>query len=517
MSYILGFDASTQSLSATLVDAQSLKVSEELSVNFGKDLPQYNSPAGYILDGAGGQVHSNPLMWLDALDLLFERITDQGWKLSEVIALSGSGQQHGSVYLNDKFESAVESLSSNESLSEQLECCLARSSSPIWMDNTTATECAEITATVGGSELVCEKSGSVMTARFTGPQIRKFSKLDPKSYEETTTIHLVSSWFASLFAGKNAAIDAGDAAGMNLLNLDSGEWDQQLVQATADNLLGKLPSVAKPLSVIGAVSSYFVEKYGLNEECQVAVWSGDNPCSLVGMGASQPGNMVISLGTSYTLFAAMDKPVTDPNGFGHVFGNPIGGFMSLICFKNGSLAREQIKKTKSVDWSNFGNDYLDQTSAGNEGKVMLPFYETEITPLHNEPVVATNNWSLEDEDAAVQIRACIEGQVLNMKLHSEWLGSSPKKVLLTGGGSNSQQICQIVADVFQADVARLTSTASASLGAAMMAGVATKTCNLEDLERSLCQTSEVISPNRQAAPVYASAQEKFTKLLNSFN
>jgi len=171
---------------------------------------------------------------LVALDLLFERITDQGWKLSEVIALSGSGQQHGSVYLNDKFESAVESLSSNESLSEQLECCLARSSSPIWMDNTTATECAEITATVGGSELVCEKSGSVMTARFTGPQIRKFSKLDPKSYEETTTIHLVSSWFASLFAGKNAAIDAGDAAGMNLLNLDSGEWDQQLVQATAE-------------------------------------------------------------------------------------------------------------------------------------------------------------------------------------------------------------------------------------------------------------------------------------------
>jgi xylulokinase len=39
----------------------------------------------------------------------------------------------------------------------------------------------------------------------------------------------------------------------------------------------------------------------------------------------------------------MDSPCTDPRGYGHVFGNPAGRFMSLICFKNGSLAREKIR------------------------------------------------------------------------------------------------------------------------------------------------------------------------------
>ena len=67
------------------------------------------------------------------------------------------------------------------------------------------------------------------------------------------------------------------------------------------------------------------------------------------MGASSPGKLVISLGTSDTLFAAMPEPRTDPNGFGHVFGNPLGGFMSLICFLNGSLARERVKEDYGLE------------------------------------------------------------------------------------------------------------------------------------------------------------------------
>ena len=130
---------------------------------------------------------------------------------------------------------------------------------------------------------------------------------------------------------------------MNLLNLVSGDWDQDLLEATAPDLRGKLPPAQPSATVAGKVSGFFVEKYGLNPGCEVVLFSGDNPCSLVGMGASRPGKVVISLGTSDTLFAAMPEPRTDPKGFGHVFGNPMGGFMSLICFLNGSLARERVK------------------------------------------------------------------------------------------------------------------------------------------------------------------------------
>ena len=71
------------------------------------------------------------------------------------------------------------------------------------------------------------------------------------------------------------------------------------------------------------------------------------------MGASSSGKVVISLGTSDTFFAAMKDIHTDPNGSGHVFGNPskfcslenagnnnnVGSqtkYMTLQCFLNGS-------------------------------------------------------------------------------------------------------------------------------------------------------------------------------------
>jgi len=521
MSYVLGFDASTQSFSATLVDSSSLVVIGEITVNFGADLPQYNAPSGFIPDdsqGGTGEVHANPLMWLDALDLLMSRIVAEQWPLAEVVAICGSGQQHGSVYLNSQFEQVLGVLSPELSLAEQIKNTLSRATSPIWMDNSTRIECDEIAAAVGGDDRVCAISGSIAIERFTGPQIRKFAKMQPAAYASTQYIHLVSSFFASIFAGKSAAIDTGDGAGMNLMNLATQDWDAELVAATAEGLGAKLPVVAKPHTPIGSIANYFVSKYGFNSEAKVYAWSGDNPCSLVGMGASTAGKMIISLGTSYTLFAAMDKPLTAPNGFGHVFGNPMGGYMSLICFKNGSLAREEVRKSKQteqeeqLDWAKFGTDYLAQTPVGNDGKLMLPFYEPEITPLMALDNPATNDWSLEDESAAVQIRACLEGQFLNMRVHSEWLGDKPSQILLTGGGSKSDEICQIAADIFGAQVVRMQIAGSASLGAAIMAGVASKQASLEQFELALCQLDHEASISPDEA-----AHQKYNQLMPAFN
>merc|ERR1719183_2546274 len=137
---------------------------------------------------------------------------------------------------------------------------------------------------------------------------------------------------------------------MNLLNLQTGTWDEDLLNATAPNLGEKLPGVVGGDTVVGQVAPYFVSKYGFAEGVKVVVFTGDNPSSLVGMGASSPGKVVVSLGTSDTFFAAMDKPHTDPGGCGHVFGNPTGGHMTLQCFTNGSLARDKVRTQVGLDW-----------------------------------------------------------------------------------------------------------------------------------------------------------------------
>jgi xylulokinase len=507
----LGLDSSTQSLSAVIIDPANGRIAASSSVNFGIDLPDYGAPSGFIPGGKNGEVHSDPRMWLDALDLLFKRlsaVTD----LSRIEIVAGSGQQHGSVYVGEGFDAAAMNLDPSRSLAEQLGKELSRESSPIWMDTSTGAECAEITSAIGGAAEVCARSGSIAVERFTGPQIRKFSKTDPAAYAATARIHLVSSFIASVLAGKPMPIDFGDGAGMNLLNLAGLGWDSELLEATAPGLGSKLLPPASCLRPLGTVSGYFSTKYGISRSCRVCPFTGDNPASLVGMGATTPGQVVISLGTSDTFFAAMTEPKTDPQGFGHVFGNPAGGFMSLICFRNGSLAREALRDELGADWSAFEKEALAATVDSAGKNLTLPFYGAEITPRHDFETPVTHFSG--EPTPALRIRSLLEGQFLNMKLHSEWMGVATESIRLTGGASKNDGIAQLVADVFQAPVERLEVANSAALGAALIAAAAGGH-DLVGLEGVFCKPAadSRLLPDTNLAGNYSTALANFRKLL----
>jgi xylulokinase len=513
----LGLDSSTQSLTAVLIDPQSGQIRCQLSVNFGADLPKYLAPSGFIPGGPDGQVHANPLMWLEALDLLFSRLS-AATDLSQVKLIAGSGQQHGSVYLDSSFNDRLTALDSAAELAPQLAPALTRATSPIWMDTSTAVECAEITDKLGGSHEVCRRSGSIAIERFTGPQIRRFYKSDPAAYERTQHIHLVSSFIASVIAGKSVPVDFGDGAGMNLLSLSKLGWDTELLVATAPDLAARLTPPATTTAIQGLVSPYFVMKYGFSPSCRTALFTGDNPASLVGMGATTPGNVVISLGTSDTSFAAMPGPKTDPNGYGHVFGNPAGGFMSLICFRNGSLAREALRDQLKLDWSAFDRDALGQTATAAGSNLMLPFFGPEITPRHDftGPVFQGSENFESGNHPGLQVRALLEGQFLNMRLHSQWMEVKAERIRLTGGASKNDGIAQMVADVFQAPVERFDVSNSAALGAALIAAAADGH-NLSALEEIFCKASpgSSLQPNPALATTYDGALDRFQTLLHA--
>jgi xylulokinase len=518
MSQVLGIDASTQSITAVLVDLAEGKVVAESSINFGAALPGYRAPHGYIQGGTDGEVHADPCMWLDGLDLLLETMQADGVDFSRVEAVSGAGQQHGSVYLNADWFARIGELDPRHDLSDQLRGCLARATSPIWMDTSTTAECAEIAAAVGGQQRVCELSGSHAVERFTGPQIRRFAKTDAPGYVATKRIHLVSSFIASIFAGRDAPIDTGDGAGMNLMNLSALEWDSHLLAATADGLAERMPELLPSNTVIGTISPYF-SRYGFSRDARVIAFTGDNNSSLVGMGASQPGTVVISLGTSDTFFAAMPQARTDPNGYGHVFGNPLGGYMTLQCFRNGSLARERIKEQFELSWREFDETVFAETAAGNEGNFMLPFFEAEITPRvdSRKPLLFGSDAFLRGNDRYAMVRACVEGQFLNMALHAGWMGLQPEVLLLTGGAAKSPGISKVVADVFGVPVARLDVTSSVALGAALRAANTGCGTPLADLEKAFCCPVEgtQVQPDARAHEVYKSMMPAFSAAIES--
>jgi xylulokinase len=178
------------------------------------------------------------------------------------------------------------------------------------------------------------------------------------------------------------------------------------------------------------------------------------------------GRIATSLGTSDTLFGLMKEPRVDPSGTGHVFGSPTGDFMGLTCFSNGSLARERIRQRFGLGWDDLSR-LLDSTPPGNEGKVLIPWFEPEITP----PVLAprVHRYRLSPDDAAGNVRGVIEAQMMAMALHSRWMEIDIDTIHATGGAAVNTGILQVMADVFGANVYRFPVSNSAALGAALRA------------------------------------------------
>jgi xylulokinase len=510
----LGLDSSTQSLSAVVIDLDARRVIYEKSLNFDRALPHYKTRNGVLSNRDPLVKHSSPLLWADALDLLFAEMKRDGVAFGEILAVSGSGQQHGSVYLNDKAAKVLANLNPKKSLLENLRGVFARQTSPIWMDSSTAKECAEIRQKLGGIKYTASRTGSDAFERFTGPQIRKFFKTEPKAYAKTYSIALVSSFMASLLAGKISAIDFGDGAGMNLMDIRKKIWDMDALKATAPSLKLKLPPLAPSGQVIGKVSNYFVEKFGLNPDALATTWTGDNPASVIGLGLIKPGQVAISLGTSDTFFGTMEKCQTDENGEGHVFGSPTGGYMTLICFKNGSLAREKIREHYKIsDWEKFG-ELLEQTKPGNDGGILLPWFEAEIVPRVNKPGI--HRFDLDAKNVAANCRAIFEAQMLSMRLHSQWMNVSPEKIFATGGASNDLALLQVMADVMNCRVERIEVSKSAALGAALQAAhgwlaAAGKNPKWEKLVAGFTAPipNSEIRPDKKAARIYDKLIEKY--------
>jgi len=464
MSYFLGLDCSTQSLTAILIDFDLKRVIYRNCINFDEDLPHYNTRNGVITLENEKIVHSYPLMWVEALELVFKKLKQSKNLIGKIKAISGSAQQHGTVYLNNKFERSLKDLDANNTLAEQLKKTFSRETSPIWMDSSTAQQCEEIREQLGGRESSIRILGSNIIERFSSPQIRKFYEENKKGYQETNKIHLVSSFMASILLGKNAPIDHGDGAGMNLMNIKTKEWDNLAIKATAPNLINKLPPLVNSYDIIGTISPYFVKKYGFSSETLLVAWSGDNPNSLIGVGLIEKGKVAISLGTSDTYFGYLKNLYLDLKGEGHVFCAPTGDYMSLICFKNGSLARDQIREKFNLTWNEFSN-ILKKTPPGNYGKIMLPYFFPETVPLVLDSKVY--RFGFNDQDLNGNVRAIIEAQFLSMRLHSKWIREIPKEIYATGGASANKEILQIAANIFSTPILRFEFTESAALGAAL--------------------------------------------------
>jgi len=508
----LGLDSSTQSLKAIAIDG-TLRVTAEYTVSFDEDLPEYETKGGVHIAPDGLRVTSPPLMWVAALDLLLARMQADNFAFADVAALSGSGQQHGSVYLNRTARSRLQALDPEQPLRDQLGDCFALDASPIWMDSSTTAQCRALEAALGGAQRVADLTGSRAYERFTGNQIAKIYQDNPAAYEASDRIALVSSFMASLLLGGYAPIDTADGSGMNLMDIRRKDWVPAALDQTAPDLAARLGAVSPAHAVAGPIAGYFAKRYAFDPACRLVTFSGDNPNSLAGLLLRRAGDIAVSLGTSDTMFGALRAPSPSPDE-GHIFVNPVDpeGYMAMVVHKNGSLTREQaLGRHKIGSWPAF-EKLLAQTPPGNNGNIGFYFTDPEITP----PTHAGGTFRFDRADAQAadfpaetDVRALIESQFLSLRLHGEHIGLEPGMLLATGGASENMAILSVLANVFGVPVYRGDQKNSAALGAAYRA-----------LHGWVCEQSAAFVPFADAlgnAPAFSLAAEPDTQAHAAYN
>ncbi|XP_067616269.1 xylulose kinase isoform X2 [Eurosta solidaginis] len=421
-------------------------------------------------------------MWVKAVDIVLDHMVMQGSDLSTVAAIGGSAQQHGSLYWSHHGIHTLKNLDPEKFLHVQLDdSAFTVKRTPIWMDSSTEKQCIEMETAIGGRTKMVSITGSKCYARFTGPQIRKIYQERPHVYEETKRISLVSSFLASVFLCDIAPIDYGDASGMNLFDIKMKNWSAQCLNACAPDLYERLGKPVPTSTIIGNVGNFFVHRFGFPVDCKVTAFTGDNLSALSGMVVEQDC-LVMSLGTSDTLIMNLKEQVHLEGG--HVLCHPteLNHFMGLLCFRNGSLVRDDFNKTEAnCDWAKF-NELLDSTPRGNHGNMALHLRSVEIIPNIKGVLRWNRNNSRKSKESSkgvqkflspqTEVRALIEGQMIHKRAVAEDMGfhfGRNTKIIATGGASVNKSILQVISDVFNATVFVQNKSEAALFGAAFRA------------------------------------------------
>ncbi|HKS38714.1 MAG TPA: xylulokinase [Verrucomicrobiae bacterium] len=481
---LIGIDSGTQSTKVLVVDARNGKVISSASQAY--DL---------IPDLPPGAKEQHPHTWRDATaKAIRQALKTAKARAAEVKAMGVSGQQHGFVPL-DKSGEVIRP-------------------AKLWCDTSTAAECDEIMAGVGGLKAALRAIGNAVLPGFTASKILWLKKREPKNYARLDTVLLPHDYLNFWFTGEKK-MEYGDASGTALLNVRTRQWSGAVLNAIDPGLTSKLPPLVSSDQPAGHLQSTTAGQLGLNPGVLVSAGGGDNMMGAIGTGNTRPGVITASFGTSGTIYACSEKPVIDPQGEIAAFCDSTNRWLPLLCTMNVTVATEMVRR--DFGWTHEKFDAaVSKGPAGADGLILLPYPEGERTP--NVPAgtgvffgVAPRTFTAEH-----YARATMEGVTLGMNYglrRLAELGVKPKQIRATGGGARSKVWRQIMADIFNAEVVALKVGEGAAYGAALQAlwcwrrqegdkvGISDITDQFIQLNRA-----ETARPQARAVAVYREAQ-----------
>jgi xylulokinase len=412
MTLVAGVDSSTQSCKIVIRDAAT-----GVLVRSGRAA----HPEGTEID---------PAAWWGAL---LTAIADAGG-LGGVEAISVAGQQHGMVVLDAAGRVIRPAL--------------------LWNDTRSAQAALDLIGEVGAEEYA-RRTGTVPVASFTATKLRWLRDAEPENAARVAAVALPHDWLTWRLRGYGPAgesplgpvleqltTDRSDASGTSYWSPAHDDYDRELfLRALGHDAV--LPRVLGPGERAGTTP----------DEIIVGAGAGDNAGAALGLGAAS-GDVVVSIGTSGTVFAVTDEPALDATGAVAGFADASGAFLPLIATLNAARVLSSIAGVLGVDHDALAKLALTaQPGAG--GVVLVPYFEGERTPNLPDAKASFHGLTLASSTRANIARAGFEGMLCGLAAGLDAVravGVREQRLLLIGGAAQNPAVQAIAAQVFDAPV-----------------------------------------------------------------
>ncbi|KNY07946.1 xylulokinase [Microbacterium sp. GCS4] len=401
MPLVLGVDSSTQSCKAVVVDTATGAV-----VRSGRGM----HPDGTSVD---------PEAWWRALETA---IAEAG-SLDDIAAWAIGGQQHGMVALDSAGRVIRDAL--------------------LWNDTRSAGAASDLIAEFGAEEL-STRTGVVPVASFTITKLRWLRDHEPEHAARVAAVALPHDWLTWRLRGfgpENPVLDElvtdrSDASGTGYWDPATGEYDRELLVAALGHD-AVLPRVLGP-------DEWVMDAAGR----RVGAGAGDNAGAALGLGA-EPGDVVVSIGTSGTVFAVSRDAVHDASGTVAGFADASGHFLPLIATLNAARVVDITAALLGVTHEEFSALALT-AEPGAAGLTLLPYFEGERTPNLPDATATLSGMTLASTTRENLARAAVEGMLRGLGAGLDAfreLGIPLDRALLIGGGAQSEAVRRIAPEV----------------------------------------------------------------------
>jgi xylulokinase len=435
---VAGIDSSTQSCKVLIRDLDTGRV-----VRAGRAA----HPHGTEID---------PELWWTALGAAIR----QAGGLTDVSAVSIAAQQHGMVALDSNGTVVRPAL--------------------LWNDTRSAVAASDLAAEIG-AESYARRTGLVPIASFTAAKLRWLRDNEPENARRVAAVALPHDWLSWRLRGfgprgtsergpelTELSTDRSDASGTAYWNPRTGDYDHALLVAA----LGHdaiLPRVLPPAGRAGTTGAY--PEVMVPAGIVLAAGAGDNAAVALALNA-RPGDVVISIGTSGTVFAVTDSFTEDPSGTVAGFADATGRQMPLVATLNAARVLDSMAALLGVDHGAF-SDLALAAAPGSGGLTLIPYFEGERTPNLPDASARLTGMTLSSTTRENVARASIEGMLAGLAHGVEAIrsqGVSAERALLTGGAASSAAVQTIASQVFDIPVVMPAPAEYAATGAAAQAG-----------------------------------------------